>query len=62
MRLLAEEGMTMIAVTHEIGFAREVSDRVAYVHEGRIEEIGPPAQVISAPESPQTQKFLAKVR
>lgn len=62
MRLLAEEGMTMIAVTHEIGFAREVSDRVAFVHEGRIEEIGPPSQVISAPQSPQTRKFLAKVR
>ena len=62
MRLLAEEGMTMIAVTHEIGFAREVSDRVAYVHEGQIEEIGPPSQVISDPQSAQTRKFLAKVR
>ena len=41
MRMLAEEGMTMICVTHEMGFARDVSDRIAYVHEGRIEEIGP---------------------
>ena len=51
MRMLAEEGMTMICVTHEMGFARDVSDRIAYVHEGRIAEIGPPAQVISAPQS-----------
>ena len=61
MRMLAEEGMTMICVTHEMGFARDVSDRIAYVHEGRIEEIGPPAQVISAPQSERTRKFLSKV-
>lgn len=61
MRMLAEEGMTMVCVTHEMGFARDVSDRIAYVHEGRIEEIGPPAQVISAPKSERTRKFLSKV-
>lgn len=61
MRMLAEEGMTMVCVTHEMGFARDVSDRIAYVHEGRIEEIGPPAQVISAPQSGRTRKFLSKV-
>ena len=61
MRMLAEEGMTMVCVTHEMGFARDVSDRIAYVHEGRIEEIGPPAQVISAPQSKRTRKFLSKV-
>ena len=61
MRMLAEEGMTMICVTHEMGFARDVSDRIAYVHQGRIEEIGPPAQVISAPQSERTRKFLSKV-
>ena len=61
MRMLAEEGMTMICVTHEMGFARDVSDRIAYVHEGRIAEIGPPAQVISAPQSERTRKFLSKV-
>ena len=61
MRMLAEEGMTMVCVTHEMGFARDVSDRIAYVHEGRIEEIGPPAQVISAPQSERTRKFLSKV-
>ena len=62
MRLLAEEGMTMICVTHEMGFARDVSDRVAYVHDGTIEEIGPPAQIFGDPQSDNTRRFLAKVR
>jgi hydroxyproline transport system ATP-binding protein len=62
MRVLAEEGMTMICVTHEMGFARDVSDRVAYFHEGVVEEIGSPEQIFSDPQSEQTKKFLAKVR
>jgi ABC-type polar amino acid transport system ATPase subunit len=62
MRLLAEEGMTMICVTHEMGFARDVSDRVAYFHEGVMEEIGPPAQIFGDATSENTRKFLAKVR
>ena len=62
MRLLAEEGMTMICVTHEMSFARDVSDRVAYFHEGVIEEIGPPTQIFGAPQSELTKRFLAKVR
>lgn len=62
MRLLAEEGMTMICVTHEMGFARDVSDRIAYVHLGLIEEIGPPEQLFGDPCSEQTRKFLANVR
>jgi len=62
LRLLSEEGMTMLVVTHEIGFARDVSDRVAYFHEGVIEELGPPAQVIENSTSEQTRKFLANVR
>ena len=62
MRLLAEDGMTMICVTHEMGFAREVSDRVAFFHEGIIEEIGPPKELFSAPKSEHLQKFLAKVK
>ncbi len=62
LRLLSEEGLTMLVVTHEIGFARDVSDRVAYFHEGIIEELGPPAQVIEKPTSEQTRKFLANVR
>ncbi len=62
MRMLAEEGMTMICVTHEMGFARDVSDRVAYFHQGIMEEIGPPEQIFGAPKSEHTQKFLANVR
>jgi len=62
MQLLSEEGMTMLVVTHEIGFARDVSDRVAYIHEGRVEEIGPPSQVIAKPQSERTKQFLANVR
>ena len=62
MQLLSEEGMTMLVVTHEIGFARDVSDRVAYIHEGKVEEIGPPSQVIARPNSERTKQFLANVR
>ena len=62
LRLLSDEGMTMVLVTHEIGFARDVSDRVAYFHEGVIEEIGPPGQVILDPQSERTRKFLSAVR
>ncbi|GAB4291138.1 MAG: amino acid ABC transporter ATP-binding protein [Roseovarius sp.] len=62
MRLLAEEGMTMICVTHEMGFARDVSDRIAFFHEGVMEEIGPPEQIFGAPQSEHTRRFLAKVR
>lgn len=62
LRLLADEGMTMICVTHEMGFARDVSDRVAYFHQGVIAEIGEAKQVITDPQNPLTQKFLSKVR
>ena len=62
MRLLAEEGMTMICVTHEMGFAREVSDRVAFFHEGVIDEIGPPEEFFTKPKSEHLQKFLSKVK
>ncbi len=61
LRVLREDGMTMICVTHEIAFAREVSDNVAFFHEGIIEEMGPPDQVISNPQKETTQKFLSKV-
>ena len=60
--IVGDEGMTMLVVTHEIGFTRDVSDRVAYFHEGVIEELGPPSQVIEDPESEPTRKFLANVR
>ncbi len=62
MRLLSDAGMTMLVVTHEIGFARDVSDRVAYVHEGLIEEIGPPSSVIANPKSEHAKRFLANFK
>ena len=62
MRMLASEGMTMICVTHEMGFARDVSDRVAYFHQGVMEEIGPPSQIFNNPSSEHTRAFLSKVR
>ncbi|MNF89855.1 Glutamine transport ATP-binding protein GlnQ [compost metagenome] len=61
MRMLAAEGMTMVLVTHEIRFARDVSDRVAFFRNGRIHEIGPPEQVIGAPQFPETADFLKSV-
>jgi hydroxyproline transport system ATP-binding protein len=61
MRLLSSEGMTMIVVTHEMRFAREVSDRVAFMHQGRIHEIGPPKQVFDTPHQPETVNFLKSV-
>jgi ABC-type polar amino acid transport system ATPase subunit len=62
MRLLADEGMTMICVTHEMNFARDVSDRVAFFHQGIIEEIDTPAEIFGAPKSEHLKKFLSNVR
>ena len=59
MRTLAEEGTTMIVVTHEIGFAREVSDRVVLLHDGRIEEEGTPDEVILNPKSDRSRQFFS---
>lgn len=61
LRLLRDDGMTMITVTHEIAFAREVSDKVAFFHQGIIEEMGTPDQVIGNPQKERTQQFLSKV-
>ena len=61
MRLLAKEGMTMILVTHEMAFAREVSDRVAFFKSGKIHEIGPPDQIFGKPQTPETAAFLDSV-
>ncbi|WP_275531486.1 amino acid ABC transporter ATP-binding protein [Olsenella sp. An270] len=61
MRELAEQGMTMVVVTHEMGFAREVADRVCFVDEGIIQEQGTPAEVFGNPQNPRTQSFLSKV-
>jgi octopine/nopaline transport system ATP-binding protein len=56
---LAEEGRTMILVTHEMGFAKEVSNRVVFLHRGQIEEEGPPAEVFSAPRSERCRRFIS---
>lgn len=61
MRELAEEGMTMVIVTHEMGFAREVADRVIFIHKGEITEQGPPEQLFDTPQHERTQSFLARV-
>ncbi|GAA3565432.1 amino acid ABC transporter ATP-binding protein [Marinobacter xestospongiae] len=61
MRELAREGMTMMVVTHEMGFAREVADRVIYIHEGQIVEQGKPEAVFDAPQNERTQAFLSRV-
>ncbi|MGX1480415.1 UNVERIFIED_CONTAM: ABC-type polar amino acid transport system ATPase subunit [Streptomyces canus] len=61
MRLLATSGMTMIAVTHEIGFAREVADRVIFMDEGRIAESGPARRTLEHPETARLREFLARV-
>ena len=61
MQQLAEEGKTMVVVTHEMGFAREVADRVVFIDQGVIQEQGPPAQLFTAPQNPRTREFLSKV-
>lgn len=61
MRELAREGMTMIIVTHEMGFAREVADRVIFIHRGEIVEEGPPKQVFDSPGNERTRSFLSRV-
>lgn len=61
MRSLAKAGMTMVVVTHEMGFAREVGNRVLFICEGKIMEEGTPEEIFSRPENPRLQDFLAKV-
>ncbi len=61
MRSLAKEGMTMVIVTHEMGFAREVGDRLLFVDEGRIIEQGVPKEVFEHPQEERTKSFLSKV-
>ena len=61
MRTLANDGMTMIVVTHEMGFARDVADRVCFLHSGTIVEEGPAQQVLSAPQHARTKDFLRRV-
>lgn len=61
MKQLARDGMSMVVVTHEVGFAREVADQVAFMDEGVVVETGPPSQVIDNPVEERTRTFLSKV-
>ncbi|MFK4088964.1 amino acid ABC transporter ATP-binding protein [Kribbella sp. NPDC020789] len=62
LRDLKSEGMTMLVCTHEMAFARDVADRVCFLHQGRPLEVGPPAQVLGNPQEPRTREFLARIR
>jgi len=61
MKELAREGTTMLVVTHEMGFAQEVADRVVFMDEGQIVEVGPPAQIFSNPQDARTRQFLERI-
>ena len=61
VRELKDEGVTMILATHEMEFAREVADRVGFLHEGRLLELGPPEQVLKDPQQPETRRFLKRL-
>ncbi|MFD1736003.1 amino acid ABC transporter ATP-binding protein [Bacillus salitolerans] len=61
MKALALDGMTMVVVTHEMGFAKEVADWVVYMHDGKIVEVGHPEQIFSKPKEERTREFLSKV-
>jgi len=61
MRGLASDGMTMVVVTHEMGFAREVADEVVFMDGGVVVEAGPPTEVLSNPQHERTREFLGKV-
>ena len=61
MKELAQEGMTMMVVTHEMGFAREVANRVMFINEGVIAEEGTPEEIFGSPKSQRLQEFLSKV-
>jgi polar amino acid transport system permease protein len=61
MRRLADAGMTMVVVTHEVRFARDVADRVVFMDEGKVVEQGPPSEVIDNPREERTRRFLNMV-
>ena len=61
MRQLAQEGMTMVVVTHEMGFAREVGNRVLFMADGKLLEEGSPAEIFGSPQHPRLKDFLSKV-
>jgi general L-amino acid transport system ATP-binding protein len=58
---LAREGMTMVVVTHEMGFAREVADRVVFMADGEIVEVGTPQELFDSPKEERTKKFLSQI-
>ena len=58
---LAEEGMTLLMVTHEMNFARKVADRVIFMHQGRVHEMGPPEQLFGSPQTPELRQFLSSL-
>jgi polar amino acid transport system ATP-binding protein len=62
VRELKGQGMTMLIATHEMGFARDVADEVCFLHDGRIVERGEPAELLSNPRLPETQRFLSRLR
>ena len=61
MKELAQSGMTMVVVTHEMGFAREVANRVLFMDDGVVQESGTPEEIFGNPQNPRTQSFLSKV-
>ena len=61
IRDLKGEGVTMLLATHEMSFAREVADRVGFLHEGRLLEVGPPDELLESPHEPETQRFLRRL-
>ncbi|MFN6979641.1 MAG: amino acid ABC transporter ATP-binding protein [Gemmobacter sp.] len=61
IRGLKEQGMTMVIVTHEMAFARDVADRICFLHDGRILEAGPPARLLATPGHPRTRQFLQRI-
>jgi polar amino acid transport system ATP-binding protein len=61
VRELAVQGMTMVIATHEMGFARDIANRICFLHQGRILEQGPPEEILSAPREPETRAFLDRV-
>ncbi len=61
IRELAAEGMTMVIATHEMGFARDVADRICFLDDGQILEEGPPSMILSAPREERTQRFLQRI-
>lgn len=61
IRELAAEGMTLVIATHEMGFARDVADRICFLDAGVILEEGPPAQILSTPREERTQQFLQRI-